>query len=120
MSARRPRRIVLAVAAFAVLAPLAVTSGQRLQRSVNQGHALDASLQVGSGGYNRRVNRGHGGMNSPRYTFGATRSPYVVNSRGEMVYSPNNAFNPNSRFTVTGYSGDYTGRRAQRSFRYGR
>ena len=93
MRGRRPRPL-LVLAAAALLVPGTLAVGQ---------YALDANLRVGSGGYNRPT-RG-AALKQTRYQPGRTKSVYTVTGDGRMVYNQNNAFNPNSRYTATGYSG---------------
>ena len=87
------------------------------QQLVGGGHALDNNLRMGSGGYNRtRPNANY--MAGQRYAPGQSKPLYLVSSTGEMVYSPNNAFFPNSRYTATGYRADYQSAGWHSRFRY--
>lgn len=80
-------------------------------------NALDMNLQVGSGGYNRPV-RTSTLMPATRYVPGNSKPQYVVGMRGDLVYSPNNAFFPQSRYTATGYTATYQSPGWSRQFRY--
>ena len=77
------------------------------QKLRHDGHALDANLQLGSGGYNRAV-RPPGYMADRRYTVGSSKPLYVVGPGGGMHYSPNNAFFPRSQYRATGYPGRFS------------
>ena len=103
----------LALLAVLLAMPLAQTFAQRR----GGGHALDSSLQLGSGGYNRRGGS-RTGMQRSRYSTGGSRSLYVVGRSGNLRYSRNNAFAPRSRYRSTGYAGDRSSNSYQRRFRY--
>ena len=66
------------------------------------GHALDGSLQMNSGGYNRSVRSG-AGMGRSRYAAGTTRAVYRTNRHGNRGYNPRAAFAPKTRYAPTGY-----------------
>jgi len=78
------------------------------QQRVADGRALDSSLKVGDGGYNRTGHRTGGGVQSYRYTPTKNKPLYTTDRQGNMIYNSHNAFNPNSRYTATGYTGNYT------------
>lgn len=83
----------------------------------NSGYALDASLEVGSGGLNRGGSRGHGSAGSlltPQYSVGSARPVYRVSNSGEMVYDPAHAFSAVPRYNPTSF-----GATGFKSFRYG-
>jgi hypothetical protein len=112
----RGRLIWLAVAILGVTISLSFA-----QQLTQTGHALDRNLMVGSNGYNHSRGRGGGGYYSADfYTVGSSaRSLYTVNRTGNMVYNQNNAFSPRSRYSPTGYTGDYSSNAWHRRFRYG-
>ena len=79
-----------------------------------QGHALDASLQFGSGGYNRPVSSR--GFSRGLYGAGSSRSIYRVGRDGNMVWDANAAFGSPKMYSPTGGHSGARGRR----FRYSR
>ena len=94
--------------------PLGAVIGQQL---VIGGNALDNNLRMGSGGYNRtRPNANY--MAGQRYAPGQSKPLYVVGATGEMVYSPNNAFFPQSRYTAVGHQATYQQPGWHSRFRY--
>jgi hypothetical protein len=109
-------RLVTATVVMALVIAAVGTAFGQMQVS-RGGHALDANLKLGSGGYNRPA-RASSVVSRSRYTHGSSRSLYTVNSRGQMRYNPNNAFTPRSRYRATGYTGDYSSRSYHSRFRY--
>jgi hypothetical protein len=107
-----------AISALVVALALASFSSLAMQHRVGQGgHALDRSLLVGSGGYNRPVNS-RGPYSRQTYSPGSSRALYTVRADGTMRYSPHNAFNPRGAYHATGYTGDVTSHAHHRRFRY--
>ena len=106
--------ICLCLLAMLIAAP---QPGAPAQERVADGHALDASLRLGSGGYNRRT-AGPNMLRNSRYTVGASRSPYVISRTGSYVHSPHNAFAPRGRYRSTGYQGTVHSTGYSRRFRY--
>ena len=99
-----------------------VLSPAPAQQRVDQGgHALDASLRLGSDGYNRRTGgQVRGRQVVPqrhRYGPSMSSSPYVVTRNGTMRHSPTNAFAPRSSYRPTGYSSEFS-HANDRRFRY--
>jgi hypothetical protein len=109
-------RVALAgvLVALLVALPLGAVLGQQL---IVGGHALDSNLRMGSGGYNRPSAK-TSYMSTQRYAPGATKPVYVVGQTGEMVYKPNNAFFPKTRYTSTGYNATYQKPGWHSQFRY--
>ena len=108
----RPRFEVVLVLAMVVCAGGAVAQFE----VSGGGRALDGSLRLGSGGYNsRRVHRP--AIARPLYTPGTSKPIFTVSGSGQMRYNPHNAFNPHSRYTSTGRTGDRFSPGAQRAFR---
>lgn len=93
------------------------TSWAHRQQVGYGGHALDASLQLGSGGYNRSVSAPSRFRRS-RYAVGNSRSLYTVSRAGGLRYNRHNAFAPRSRYRSTGYTGNRYSRSYHRRFRY--
>ena len=95
--------------AITVLAPaMAPTPAQ--VRVGSSGHALDANLQLGSGGYNSR--------SGPRQQF-MNRPTYTVSASGATVYRHHRALGMNRRYGV-GRTGPYTARADAGAFAYAR
>ena len=111
-----PRRMRLAIGLLAT-ALAALTMSATAQKMVGSGHALDANLEVNSGGYNRPANA-PGYVHRNRYVAGSSRQLYTVNRAGTMTYNPHNAFASNSRYKATGYAGDYSSQAWHSRVRY--
>ena len=91
--------LISVLMAITVLAPaMAPTLAQ--VRVGSSGHALDANLQLGSGGYNSRSGSRRQFMNRPTYR---------VSASGATVYRPQSGFGTNRRYGV-GRTGPYTAR----------
>ncbi len=102
---------IVAVAGLLVFGSMSIALAQY---RMGAGHSLDASLKVGSGGYNRPA---HGGrMSRHRYGVGSSRPVYSVRMDGEMRYNRNNAF-ARGRYGVTGSQGGF-GRAHHHRYRY--
>ena len=89
--------------------------GQRPSRRAHK--SLDASLKVGSGGYNRPARHGRNDFSRGLYGAGSSKSIYRVGRSGNMVYDANAAFNRTPRYDPTGHR--HRGGRSKR-FRYSR
>ena len=107
---------LLGLALLTLIVPSSSVSGQR--QVSRGGHALDANLQLGSGGYNRHSRSTRSYLQRRPYAVGSSRQLYTVNRAGTMTYNPNNAFAPRSPYRATGYTGDYSSRSYHRRFRY--
>jgi hypothetical protein len=105
---------ILFVAGVVVALPLGAVIGQQL---IIGGHALDNNLRIGSGGYNHPSAKASL-MSTQRYAPGQTKPLYVTSRTGSLVYSPNNAFMPTSRYTATGYNAAYQSPGWHSQFRY--
>ncbi len=87
------------------------------QQQAARRHRLDGSLELGTGGYNRRQQPRRSAMQRPLYTVSAT---------GEMRYNYNNAFRGGQRYGNRAASVHYDharrmpqqGVRTRRSYRY--
>ncbi len=90
------RRWLLAVLAVLLLV-LPGSSTQAQRRADRGGHALDASLQLGSGGYNRPV----------RTNSFVSKPLYKVSGSGEMRYSSSSAFGRPRQFQAPRRAGNY-------------
>lgn len=86
------------IVALVVMVFVGISVGQQV---VNRGYALDANLQVGSGGYNRAARGSY--LYRPRYTVGATR--YGVNNRGGVGFYRSHNSMARQRYKSTGYRG---------------
>ena len=104
---------MVALGALLLLGSMTIALGQH---RIHSGRALDASLQIGSGGYNRPTGGGH--MQRSRYSVGSSRSLYTVRRDGSMRYNPNSAFAPRSRYVATGPGGGLPSSAYHRRFRY--
>src|ERR1044071_2464315 len=94
LQAKWRARPVIAMVAGAFLS--AVVLGQQVGSG---GHSLDRNLQLGSGGYNTGRGVQTTTWSRRTYTPGSSKPLWTVSSSGGMVYSPHNAFNPNSSYT---------------------
>ncbi len=111
MTRAKVRIGIVALAGLLIFGSMSIALAQY---RVGSGQALDASLQVGSGGYNRPA---HGGrMSRHRYGVGSSRPVYSVGGDGQMRYNRDNAF-ARGRFGVTGSQGGF-GRAHHHRYRY--
>ena len=108
--------LLTVILALMLLMP-AATSWAHRQQLGQGGHALDASLQLGSNGYNRRSSA-PSYLQRSRYAVGNSRSLYTVNRAGGLSYNRHNAFASRSRYRSTGYTGNRYSRGYHRRFRY--
>lgn len=95
----RPAMVVLLGAA--VMLPVGLLLGQN---AVGTGRALQQDLRVAAPPMRASA---YAALSTQAYTPSYSVPPkplYVVTRTGEMVYSPNNAFFPQSSYTVLGYS----------------
>jgi hypothetical protein len=99
-NSRRAQRAALhSVLLIALTATLSVAYAQY---RIDTGRALDANLQMGSGGYNQM---GRAGIQKTLYRPDMQAEIYRANKSGEMTYNPNNAFLTPTRYAATRYTG---------------
>jgi hypothetical protein len=92
-----------AVRCLALISAIAaVISVGLAQYRVDTDRALDASLEMGSGGYNRM---GRAGIQKTMYRPDMQAEIYRANKSGEMTYNSNAAFISPARYAATRYVG---------------